>query len=220
MAEEFAQNENFVKQKFLFSRLQGWDKIGQNRKMRLRLKELRKKQKITQGVIAERLGVSIGSISRYESGLDGISTKFLGDVAAAYGVSVLEIFEPGDIPLYGHVGAGAEILVSHESHGGETVTRPAGVSGDLAAVRVAGDSMVDKYYPGDILFYSNDMQAADADVVGRYCVVNLDDGRMMVKKVTRGKRFGTYTLLSAGAEPIVDVLLRWAAPIRAVISNG
>lgn len=191
------------------------------RPMRLRLKEIRSRKNLGQAEIAERLGKSVTQISRYETGVDGVSTKQLSDVAAAYGVTVPELFEPEEVPVVGRVGAGAEVLYIDNYPLGvaaSTVPRPPGLKGEMVAVQVVGDSMQDRYFEGDLLFYNSESEAADADVVGRYCVVNVDDGRMLVKKVLRGKKFGTWRLESPNAPPIVDVHLRWAAPVRAVVT--
>lgn len=190
--------------------------------MRLRLKEIRRAKKLSQETVAERLGRSAAQISRWENNRDGISTKMLADVAAAYGVQLAEMFEPSDVQVVGKVGEGAEILAGDgdpPGQPGETATRPAGVTGALVAVRVAGDAMEDRFFDGDLLFYSRDMDAADAEVVGRFCVVNTDDGRLLVKKVLRGKRWGTWRLESPNTPAIDDVHLRWAAPIKAVVSK-
>ena len=53
-----------------------------------RLRELRKRKSMTQNELADILGVSAMSISRYESGKDGISNKSLVKLSEIFGVSI------------------------------------------------------------------------------------------------------------------------------------
>lgn len=191
--------------------------------MRLKLREIRKAQKIRQPVIAERLNTTTATISRWETGEAAPPMDRLAEIAAAYNSTVPEIFDLPPVPVMGLVGAGAEVLPIDDyplGQANETIARPPGVSGVLVAVRVVGDSMLPRYDPGDLLLYTRENETMAADVIGRYCVVNLNDGRMMVKKVQPGKKLGTYTLTSPNAPPVENVFLRWAAPVRAVVSGA
>ena len=114
------------------------------------------------------------------------------------------------IALVGVVGAGATILPM-DSLG--YVEAPPGVAGpNTVAVLVKGNSMLPVYRDGDIIYY--DKHENPADLIGRDVVVELEDGRCMLKQLMPGPTSGHYTLLSHNADPIVDVALCWAARVR------
>jgi len=122
------------------------------------------------------------------------------------------------VPLVGHVGAGAEILIidDHAKGAGlEEVAAPPGAPRSTIAVRVRGESQLGRFDDGDIIFYSEHLPPDDL-VNRRECVVKLADGRLFVKRLVRGSGQGLYTLLSSNAAPIDDVAVEWAAKIDAV----
>jgi len=67
----------------------------------LKLQLFRKRQGIAQRVIAERLGVSVPQISRWETGEDSIPSKRLSAIADAYGAPLSELVSRSDsiVPL-------------------------------------------------------------------------------------------------------------------------
>jgi phage repressor protein C with HTH and peptisase S24 domain len=115
-----------------------------------------------------------------------------------------------EIPLVGYVGAGAEIFPM-DSLG--YVEAPPGIAGPrTVAVQVRGDSMLPVYRDGDVIYY--DRHQDPADLIGRDVVVELMDGRCLVKQLFAGTSPGTWTLLSHNAAPIVDAHIEWAARVR------
>jgi phage repressor protein C with HTH and peptisase S24 domain len=78
-------------------------------------------------------------------------------------------------------------------------------------VEVRGGSMLPLYEDGTILYYSQ--QLAPDSMVGKRCVVQLEDERVLVKTLRRGSERGLWTLVSLNAPDIEDVALQWAAPI-------
>lgn len=63
------------------------------RGMHTRLKEHRKRAKLTLEQMAEKAGVSVSQLSRWESGGNNIPSERLPQLARAYGCSVGEIFD-------------------------------------------------------------------------------------------------------------------------------
>lgn len=119
------------------------------------------------------------------------------------------------IPLVGAVGAGAEILPM-DSLG--YVEAPPGVAGpNTVAVLVRGDSMLPVYRDGDIIYY--DRHEEPVGLVGRDAVVELEDGRSMLKQIMVGSAPGLWTLISHNAAPIIDVRIVRAARVRWVQKN-
>ena len=180
-------------------------------------KLLRKRAGLTLERAAELSGVSVSQISRIERGVSGYSAKSVGRLAAAYGVSEAEIFDeapPMDVPLVGRVQGGGAVMRAEAAAGeAELVTRPPEHAGPLAAVRVEGNSMLPVYEPGDLLYFAPGGGAPIEGLVGKVCVCQAADGRLLVKRIRRGSRPGAWDLDSHNAATLADVGLEWASPV-------
>lgn len=127
------------------------------------LKAIRKRAKLTQGDVAERMNVSVPQISRWEGGGDNIPSNRLSALADAYGATIGEIFASADeyqaagprLFVKGNVAAGKWIdswQVSEDEW--EVYTGRADVSAPVRrrfGLRVVGESMNEIYPPGTIL---------------------------------------------------------------------
>jgi transcriptional regulator with XRE-family HTH domain len=190
---------------------------------------LRKKLGLTQPEFADRVGVSQGTVSRWEKGaapthqhltklaeLDGISLdEFL---LGAVGRPAVEHGQP--IPVVGYVGAGASVYPlddESESSGFQTIDRPPFITGQAIAVEVRGDSLVPVAEDGWKLIYTGEQSVLEDEVLNKLCVVALVDGRVLVKRLMRGSKPQRYHLLSTNAPMIEDVEVLWAARVRAII---
>ena len=119
------------------------------------------------------------------------------------------------VPLVGYVGAGAEVFMidDHEKGAGlEEVEAPVGAKRSTIALRVRGDSQLGRYDPGDIIYFSERRNPEDF-VNQREVIVKLEDGRLFLKRIVRGSKKGTFTLLSSNAPIIEDVRVEWTAKI-------
>lgn len=117
--------------------------------------------------------------------------------------------------MVGYVGAGAEIfsIDDHAKGGGlDEVERPLGASRSTVAVRVRGDSMRPAYKDGDLLYYDQQANGDLSHLIGADCVVRLTDGRMFVKELRRNGN--GYWLHSHNADPMLDVVIDWAAKVK------
>ncbi len=115
-------------------------------------------------------------------------------------------------PVVNYVAGGSELVPIDDypqGEGIEEVELPAGVPANAVVVKVKGESMHPRYYDGEYLVYIRDGRSPD-ELVGRECVVELVDGRKMVKMVRRGSKKGLFRLESFNAAPIEDVKIRWA----------
>jgi phage repressor protein C with HTH and peptisase S24 domain len=128
--------------------------------------------------------------------------------------------EENSIRVMGRVGAGAEILPEFEQmdsyEGLYSVQTVLDLPHDAVAFEVAGESMVPKYEPGDIVV-CRVSGAAPEDVVGAYAAIQTSDGRRFVKRLLKGAMEGTFDLESQNALPIRGVHILWTSPILAVI---
>jgi transcriptional regulator with XRE-family HTH domain len=191
-----------------------------------RIKGLRKQKGLTQQEFAAKLGVTQPTVHRWEKGAFTPDDRMLEVLSDLAGVPTA-VFRYGEtrigrrmIPVAGYVGAGGEVLaINDQSAGGnaEEVEAPPDSGLYTVAVKVRGDAMLPVYADGDTLFYGRDPGLGGVDsatCVGRDCVVKLVNGPTLVKRVATGGGRNTYLLMSFVAEPIVNVRLEWASPVR------
>ena len=116
------------------------------------------------------------------------------------------------VPLFGYVGAGAEIHPFEDPSALEQVEAPGTLSADGSALQVHGDSQLPAFADGDLIFYDRRRQGADIrHLIGLPCVVQVHNGPLLLKRPVPGARRHVWTLLSHNAEPILDQQLEWAA---------
>lgn len=146
------------------------------------LKAARKRANLTQEAIAERMGVSVPQVSRWENGRDGIPSQRLSALAKAYQANLDELLgtDEGDqIPavmvelLPTIVGAGGggtgdgdyrSVAFSRGLIEEELRVDP----NDLLAVIVEGDSMKPEFLPGDQLLI--DRRKTSIAQPGAFCL--------------------------------------------------
>jgi len=191
-----------------------------------RIKGLRRQQGLTQQDFAAKLGVTQPTVHRWEKGTFTPDDRML-DVLSEMAGMPTAVFRYGEpranrrtISLAGYVGAGCEVLSLPADAAGdnsEDIEAPPDSGLHLAALEVRGDGMLPAYSNGDILFYGRDPGLSDVDptsCVGRECVAKLVNGPILVRRVAAGGARNTYILLSFSAEPLLNVRLEWASPIR------
>jgi transcriptional regulator with XRE-family HTH domain len=187
-----------------------------------RIKGLRKQKGLTQQEFAAKLGITQPTVHRWEKGAFAPDDKMLEVLSDMAGVPTA-VFRYGEIRLgrrmiavSGYAGAGGEIVPVDGSSADEVEAPPeSGLY--MVAVKVRGDAMLPAYADGDILFYGRDPGLGGVDpstCLGRDCAVKLVNGPTLVKRVAQGGGRNTYLLMSFVAEPIVNVRLEWASPVR------
>lgn len=123
------------------------------------------------------------------------------------------------VTVANRVGAGQRIAnVDPDSPGGgRRVPCPLHIDpSKVVAVEVSGESMwpmQDRW----LLFYTRDHLGVTTDELGKLCVVETENEEVFVKMLRRGSKKGTFTLHSWSADPIEDVVVRWAARVLAII---
>lgn len=180
--------------------------------------KLRKSAKLTQKEFAEIVGVSYQLVSKWEKNETELKMHRAKNIAEKFNVTLADVLGIGQrvsqIPIEVYVGAGAEIFhdINNNPFGYEDV--PPGESpDDIRAAIVRGESMYPAYRNGDILYYRQH-QGSLSDLIGRECVVLLEDDRSYVKTIMKGSVKGKYTLTSHNAAPVPDVKIKWAAPVN------
>lgn len=113
------------------------------------------------------------------------------------------------IPVLGYVGAGAEVYPIDDGDPLYEVTISSALPKDTVGAIVRGDSMFPIFEDGDLVAYSG-VEMLPEDALGKTCMVELMDGRVLIKTVRRGAAPGLYTLTSTNAPDIEDVEIAWA----------
>ncbi|HBU63746.1 MAG TPA: hypothetical protein DEB67_15020 [Oceanicaulis sp.] len=169
--------------------------------------------------------------------LKGVSRNMRSDterkLAAAVGVTVDALYGLDyGAPLArrlvwvkGYLGAGNAVQLFEamgENEGFYQVQHPSVVTDDveLFAMEIRGGSM----YPwknGDVVFCEKrdhiDLQA----IIGETCMVELEDGGMLLKDVEHGYEPGTFNLISWDGSPMMqNMRIRHAMPVIATVKKN
>ncbi len=157
------------------------------------LKSARSRLKVGQAVIAERLGVSIPQVSRWENGKDNVPSSRLHAFARAYEADLTELFgDDADKPPFGQFAAEAAraIPILGEVPGGnwkEAIKNPQGYTyapgadapPEAYALKVDGDSM-DLHVPNGFTII---IDPTDTDLYAeRLFVIQRDGGDVTFKE--------------------------------------
>ena len=84
---------------------------------------------------------------------------------------------------------------------------------DTVAVEVRGDSMSGVLDNGWIVYYDRRSDPPTPDMLGKLCVLGLEDGRTLVKRLVKAGANGSFDLYSVNAPPMLDRHVVWAAPV-------
>lgn len=155
----------------------------------------------------------------------GVSTATIFALAPVLKTSpswLIEGVGPGDTPLSQIVGyAGAddagELIQSDSDPVNEFAPMPPGGTSKSVAVHLKGKSMRGIADDGALIYFEHQQTPPTPDMIGEPCIVELEDGRVLFKRLQRGSRPNHYNLESTAGETIRDVRLKWAAEPTAII---
>lgn len=178
---------------------------------------------MTLEVLAEKIGLSVSQVSRFESGKRRPHVDEIRKIAAELNVGVADIFpdfaevKSEEIPVFGYAGAGEKVeIIPSDNHGPMDEVQPLRAEDGFKAVVVRGGSMRPAYRAGDVLFFREDHVPIE-QLVGRDCIVLTGDTNCAyVKRIRNGSKKGHYTLLSydPDIDPLQDVKVLKAWPIE------
>jgi DNA-binding XRE family transcriptional regulator len=201
--------------------------------MNQRLTTARKEAGFTTArAAAEALGVKEPTYIGHENGQRGFKRDSADHYARKFHVS-LEWLLTGKGPkerrqlridpaatryvnLVGYVSAGATTHFFANDEPLDEVTAPAGSTESTVAVEIRGDSL-GSFFDRWLVFYDDVRRPVTTDLVNKLCVVGLDDGRILIKKIQRSKAKGYFHLISQTEEPILDVAIEWAAKVKNMV---
>jgi len=121
------------------------------------------------------------------------------------------------VPVAGYVGAGAKTHFYAVAQGGlDEVDAPEGSTPDTVSVEIRGDSL-GTFFDRWLVFYDDVRRPVTPDLLGKLCVVGLDDGRVLIKKLQRSRSQDLFNLVSQTEAPILDVAVEWAAKVKSMM---
>ena len=154
------------------------------------------------------------SYIQHEKGIRGIG-RVADRYAKAFKVSSAWLLTgegespSNQIEIIGSVGAGQKIFPIND--GGDFIEVPK-ISTDMKAATVRGDSMLPAYPDGSTVLFSRQMQPKEA--INKLCVVYLEDDSAYLKTIKAGTKPNLYNLISSNASDILNVDIKWAAPVE------
>lgn len=171
----------------------------------MRLKELRKKQGLTQDKLAKKLNVSRPTIAVWENGTSQPNNEALMKLASLFDVSVDYLLErkeseynPIRIPVLGNVAAGIPIDAIEDIVDWEEIPNAMAKAGEYFGLRIKGSSMEPRISEGDtvIVRRQHDVESGEIAII----IVNGDEGTC--KKVLKHAAGGiTLVSLNPAFEP-------------------
>ena len=177
---------------------------------------------------ATRFGWNENTYKSNENGNAPFSFRKAREYAEAFAVRAEWLYDatgpmqPSAEPLVriiGRVGADTEGTVIHTTgqEGFDMVPVPPGGSSAAVALEVVGHSMRAVAEDGSLIYFEDQRNPPTPDMLGYYCIVETEDGRVLFKRLLRGSAPGLFVLESQVGPPIEDVRLRWAAEPTAII---
>lgn len=173
---------------------------------------------MTQRELAHTIGMTETMFSNVIAGRRTFKAREVDAIRRAFGF-VLPEDQPQTITVAGRVGAGDAITLIDDHAKGDGlfhIARPNWLpSSGVVAAQIDGSSAEPWALSGDIIFWRRDAMAVLGEDLGRPVVAELEDGRVMLKRLASGSEPGTWSLLSINpAHPnVMNVRLKWAARV-------
>lgn len=174
--------------------------------MRNRVRELRQQRGWTLEHLAERAGLSVGQLSKIETGERGWSVKSLQKIADALGLdsvaSLLDVTDAWqDVAVFGVVEAGG--LVHPRGNEGKRKFRAPMAFGELLALVVRNDSLYPRHIKGAAIFCEK-QSTEPSKCIGRECLVQIENGQSLVRTLSKGASKGRFNLMIHNQSPEMD----------------
>lgn len=193
-----------------------------------------KAMKLSASAASKAAGLSEDAIRNIQRAAEkgdrkGVTTRTLAGLAKALNTTEAWLLR-GDGPeesvgaanaarIIGRVGAdtSGSVIMSTADDRWDMVTLPPGATTRSVALEVSGHSMNTFAPDGSLIFFEDQQTPPSADLLNEMCVVETEDGQVLVKLLKRGSAAGLYDLESEVGPRIHDVRLRWAAEVQVVV---
>ena len=174
--------------------------------MRNRVRELRLKRRWTLEQLSERAGLSVGQLSKIETGNRGWSVKSLQKIADAMGLDsmadLLDVTDAWqDVAVFGVVEAGGMVLP--RGNEGKRKFRAPTAFGELLALVVRNDSLYPRHIKGAAIFCEK-QTVEPSKCIGLECLVQVEDGQSLVRTVSKGTSKNRFNLMIHNQSPDMD----------------
>lgn len=154
----------------------------------------------------------------------GVSTSTLEALAPILQTSVAWLVEgvgpetEAMVPVIGSVGADPEgrLLFSNGDSPGYMAPIPPGGSQASRGLFVRGHSMRGLADDGALIYFEDQHAPPTPDMLGSPCVVETEDGEVLLKKLLKGSGPGLYDLESLNGPTLRDKRVLWAAELTAI----
>lgn len=172
---------------------------------------------------ARKYGWNVNTYRSHENGTRPLSKKAAYTYARRLKVNAGWLLygqgQPEDasrlVRVVGYIGAGDAAHFYNVDVGDiDEVESPPGATLDTVAVRVRGDSMAGEYAAnGSIVYFDERREPPTDDLITRLCIVELKDGRTLIKRLFRGSAPAKFHLVSPNASPMFDEEVIAASPV-------
>lgn len=115
------------------------------------------------------------------------------------------------VPYLGHIDQASGYLVREDFATKIEVPAPPGATQHTVAIKARGGGRV--VCDGALLYFENRGQPATDDMLGKLCIVAIDENRVVVRRIEPGTRPGHYNLFTFVDPLVIDVKPAWAAEI-------
>ena len=184
------------------------------------LRALREARGWSQEAAAAALGTTRSQYAKLEKGLRRLSDKWIERAAEAFGIDAGDVVRGSraTVPIAGYVSAGSEMRLFSEGQGqhGEAMA-PDGSSDRTVAVEIRGESL-GPFFDGWLVFFDDVRSPVTDDIIGKLCVIGLEDGRVLIKRLIRSRSAPhLFHLYGQFGDPLLDVPILWAARVKSVM---
>lgn len=154
------------------------------------LKQLRKRHNMTQGDLSNALKISRSTIAMYETNVRMPDHEMMKTIAELFNVDLNYLYGIAPkkgvrIPVYGSVAAGIPLDAIQDIEDYEEITEDMARTGEYAALKIKGNSMLPRFTPGDVVIVrlQDDVDTGDIAIV----MVNGDEATCKkIKKTPEG----------------------------------
>jgi SOS-response transcriptional repressor LexA len=170
----------------------------------------RKSETFVRDMLKRRTSPSIDAFIALASVLNRTVGQLIGDE---------EVERSRPVEIVGIAGAGPDgaVVFSNERGNLGEAPVPHDATEDTVAIEVRGDSMRGIAENGWLVYFDEQRTPPTEDLIGEICVVGLSDGRVLIKKLLRGRKKKHFDLESAAAPLIQDARVEWAARVTSIL---
>lgn len=162
----------------------------------------------TQMRLAAEIGVSQSTVHRWIGGAEpeGGHRDRLNEL---FTMLFTEDVDNPQVPLKGHIGAGQRVEAIEGSP--EFVIAPPKANDNTVAARVRGNSMFPMFEDGWLVYWST--RLPPEEMINKLCIVHLENGEILVKKLLRGSEPWRFHLASLNGPMIENAIVDSVSPI-------